>query len=115
MNEDFPRAKAKRMARAGMPHHQIAFMLGITTLELRERFAEDMRRAEIEANLAIWDTLFRLAKSGKSVPATIFWLRTRAGAKFTSNQSAKTTEPEEEPYVAPPLIQVIDENGVVCE
>ena len=99
-----------RMARVGMPHHHIAFVLGISPLELRSRYSNEMRRAEIEANFQIWDTLFHMAKSGKSIAATIFWLKTRAGAT-TSTKSTHRKHEEEAPYRDPPVFRIVDRNG----
>ena len=61
-----------------MPEHQIAFLLGLDLSELRARYALRMRRAAIDANLEIWETLWTMARSGQNTAATFFWLQTRA-------------------------------------
>jgi len=86
---------ALRLLKRGAPIHQLAFRLGIDVEELR--------------NLDVWETLYQLARSGRHPSATIFWLKTRAGAQTSSKQ-------KEDPYQYPdpPIIQVVDENGKVC-
>ena len=89
-------ALALRLLKRGAPTHKLAFHLGISVEELR--------------NLDIWETLYQLARSGRHPSATIFWLKTRAGA----NTSPKQKEEEPYQYPDPPIIQVVDENGKVC-
>ena len=88
---------AIRLAKRGLPHYQIAFRLGIDTEELR--------------NLIVWDTLFRLASSGQNTAATLFWLRTRAGA--VTKPKFGDDDPEEE-LRPPPVFVIVDKNGIPC-
>ena len=93
--QDQLRALALRFLKRGAPIYKLAFLLGINLEELR--------------NLEICETLYQLARSGRHPSATIFWLKTRAGAQTSPKQ-------KEDPYQypAPPIIQVIDEHGNVC-
>ena len=93
--QDQLRALALRFLKRGAPIYKLAFLLGIDAEELR--------------NLDVWETLYQLARSGRHPSATIFWLKTRAGAQTSSKQ-------KEDPYQYPdpPIIQVVDENGKVC-
>ena len=93
--QDHLQALALRLLKRGAPIHQLAFRLGIDVEELR--------------NLDVSETLYQLARSGRHPSATIFWLKTRAGAQTSSKQ-------KEDPYQYPdpPIIQVVDENGKVC-
>ncbi len=93
--QDHLQALALRLLKRGAPIHQLAFRLGIDVEELR--------------NLDVWETLYQLARSGRHPSATIFWLKTRAGAQTSPKQ-------KEDPYQYPdpPIIQVVDENGKVC-
>ena len=112
--------KAIRMARVGMPEHQIAFMLGLDLSELRARYASRMRRAAIDANLEIWETLWSMARSGQNTAATFFWLQTRAGASPSpdnNKESAKSSKKETYCTVPPPpgTIKVIGPDGTLYD
>jgi hypothetical protein len=91
------RSLALSFLKRAAPIYKVAFHLGIDPDELR--------------NLQIWETLYQLAKSGRHPSATIFWLRTRAGA----NTSPKQKEQDPYQYPDPPILRVIDEHGNVCE
>ena len=84
---------ALRFLKRGAPIHQLAFRLGMDVEELR--------------NLDIWETLYQLARSGRHPSATIFWLKTRAGAQTSPKQK------EEDPYQYPahPIIRAMDKDG----
>ena len=84
---------ALRLLKRGAPIHQLAFRLGMDVEELR--------------NLDIWETLYQLARSVRHPSATIFWLKTRAGAQTSPKQK------EEDPYQYPdpPIIRAIDKDG----
>jgi hypothetical protein len=76
----------------GAPVYKVAFHLGIDAEELR--------------NLNIWETLYELASSGRNTSATIFWLKTRAGAQT----SPKQKEDDDYQY-PPPIIRVVNNDG----
>ena len=94
--QDHLRSVALSFLKRAAPIYKVAFHLGIHPDELR--------------NLQIWETLYQLARSGRHPSATIFWLKTRAGAQTSPKQKAE--DPYQ--YPAPPIIQVIDEHGNVC-
>ena len=91
--QDQLRALALRFLKRGAPIYKLAFLLGIDAEELR--------------NLEIRETLYQLARSGRHTSATIFWLKTRAGAQTSPKQK------EEDPYQypAPPIIRAMDKDG----
>ena len=81
---------ALRLLKRGAPIYKVAFRLGINLEELR--------------NLEIWETLYQLARSGRHTSATIFWLKTRAGAK--------PPKPGFDEYqYPPPIIRVVNNDG----
>jgi hypothetical protein len=81
---------ALRLLKRGAPTHKLAFRLGIDPEELR--------------NLEIWETLYQQARSGRNTTATIFWLKTRAGAK--------PPKPGFDEYqYPPPIIRVVNNDG----
>ena len=84
---------ALRLLKRGAPIHQLAFRLGIDVEELR--------------NLDVSETLYQLARSGRHPSATIFWLKTRAGAQTSPKQ--KEEDPHQ--YPAPPIIRAMDKDG----
>jgi hypothetical protein len=91
---------ALRLLKRGAPIHQLSFRLRIDVEELR--------------NLDVWETLYQLARSGRHTSATIFWLKTRAGAQTSPKQK------EEYPYQYsdPPIIRVVDNTAtgeVYCD
>jgi hypothetical protein len=102
-------AQVLRMAKAGMPEHQMAFSLSVSIATLRLFYRDLIQDAEIEVNLEILETLQRLARSEKSITATIFWARTRCGFVATT----KTANPiVQDPYSSDPgHVFVIGPNG----
>ena len=91
--QDQLRALALRFLKRGAPMYKLAFLLGIDAEELR--------------NLEIRETLYQLARSGRHPSATIFWLKTRAGAQTSPKQ--KEEDPHQ--YPAPPIIRAMDKDG----
>ncbi len=87
---------ALRLLKLGAPIHKLAFRLGIDAEELR--------------NFQVWETLHELAKSGRDLRATIFWLKTRAGA----DTKPPKPEPEWGQYrsTTPPKFVIVDKNGI---
>ncbi len=83
---------ALRLLKRGAPTHKLSFRLGIDPEELR--------------NFEIWETLYQLARSGRHTSATIFWLKTRAGAQT----SPKQKEDDDYQY-PPPIIRVVNNDG----
>jgi len=106
------------MAKVGMPHHQIALSVELDLPALRTLYAAEMRRAAIEANLEIWETLWDMARSGKNSSATMFWLRVRADAKPPLAPPKKSIkESKKEVYcteIPPPgFIRFVGPNGEI--
>jgi hypothetical protein len=100
-----------RMARAGMPEHQIAFMLGIAVNELLASYSHLIHRAAIHANLRIWETLWRMASSGKNPAATIFWLKTRSElADFKKSPNPRQSDNH---HSTPPPFHVVGPDGTI--
>ncbi len=90
--QDHLRDIALRFLKRGAPIYKVAFLLGIDPEELR--------------NLNIWETLYHLAQSGRHTSATIFWLKTRAGAQTSPKQSEDDYQ-----YSDPPIISVVNNDG----
>lgn len=78
------RRQVKAMAAYGVPHDDIATVLGIDPKTLRKHFWVELQTGGIEANAKVAQSLFQRAtteKGSAGVTAAIFWLRVRAGWK----------------------------------
>ncbi len=112
------RRRAIRMARMGIAAHIIALRLGLDMSELESDYGPAMRAAALKANLLVWETLFRMATSGRHPSATIFWLKTRAGAVPASTPKPPKASKEEAYCTEPPppgAIRVLGKDGVVID
>jgi hypothetical protein len=112
------RAKAIRMAKVGMPYHQIAFSVGLDLSDLRTLYAKEMRHAAIEANLQVWETLWQMARSGNNAAATMFWLRVRAEVTPVPAPTKKSIKESKKPVycteIPPPgHIRFVGPNGEI--
>ena len=99
------RRMVRSMAAYGIRHDEIAACLGIRSAKtLRRHFREELDRALVEANAKVARTLFEMATGGKSVAATIFWLKSRAGWRDLPHRTLR-------PIDAPPFIVVPDKKA----
>ena len=76
------------MARLGIRHSTIARMFGLPEEILLAGCGEAMAQAALESQTAVLSAILHMAKSGKSVSATIFWLKT-FGAHLLPTPPAK--------------------------
>jgi hypothetical protein len=74
---DAVREKVRYFAGLGVRQDDIAKIIGCAPKTLRKRFPDELDRGVAEANATISGYLFAAAKAG-SIPAIIFWLKTRA-------------------------------------
>ena len=111
------RRRAIRMARVGIAAHIVALRLGLAMPKLESDYGPAMRAAAIKANLLVWETLLRMATSGRHPSATIFWLKTRAGAMATP--PPRTAKVAKETYCTEPpppgTLRVLGPDGVVLD
>ena len=92
------RRLTRSMAAYGVPQEDIAKVIGVRSPKtLRKHFRRELDLSAIEANTRVAQTAYRLAISGNSVLATMFWLRTRAGWKETC--SADQTRIAPPPFI----------------
>ncbi len=96
------RRRAIRMARVGIAVHIIADRMGLAVPELETLYGRIMRAAFVKSNLRVWETLLRMATSGIHPSATIFWLRSRAGAMLAYPPRMPKKQAEEEQYAKNP-------------
>lgn len=71
-------------ATVGTPQDTIASILGIDPKTLRKYYREELDHATAKANATIGGALFNKAKNGDTA-AQIFWMKTRAQWRETSN------------------------------
>ncbi len=114
---DADREKVSRMCSLGTPQADIAIVMGMSATTLRKHFREEIKRASIDANLEVAETLFKMATSGKDVAATIFWAKVRNGFRTTApappenkKQSKQLNNNNNNP-ATPLTIEVINNDG----
>ena len=81
------RKMVEAMAGYGIREADIARTLGdegIDPKTLRRYFRKELDTGAIKANVGVAQSLYKLATSGKSPAAAIFWLKCRAGWKETT-------------------------------
>lgn len=97
----------RALAGYGLKHEQIAQMIGIRSAKtLRKYFPVELASGTAEANAQVAQTLFKMATSGSSPAATMFWLKTRA-------KWSEKAEQEQQIFVPPALIisQEVDDGS----
>jgi len=72
------RERVQSLAGRGVRQEDIAKIIECDAKTLRKHFRSDLDRGTAEANAKVTGFLFNAAEEG-SVPAAIFWLKTRAG------------------------------------
>ena len=75
------RAMVEAMAGYGIPHDDIATVVGIDPKTLRVHYREQLDRGHVVANTKVAANLFKIATGTgrEAVTAAIFWLKARAG------------------------------------
>lgn len=79
---DQQRAEAKAYAAVGVPHHDIALLLGITTKTLLKYYRHELDVGKAKANAQIGRCLFQQAIQGNTA-AAIYWTKTQMGWRET--------------------------------
>lgn len=76
---DENRRTVRTLARYGVPHENIANVIGISRPTLSKSFRHELDLGKSEANAAVMQTCFQMATSGRHPAATFFWLKCQAG------------------------------------
>lgn len=71
-------AKCQAYAMVGVPHHDIAKLLGISTPTLLARYRDQLHLGKATATANVGGRLYKAAMAG-SVPSMIFWMKSQAG------------------------------------
>lgn len=97
-NEETARQVLK-MAQLGVPHERIARKVALSTVVLRRLYAEELEQGNIDAEIALSNTAFRLATDPQDPDKAMimFLLKTRFGYRETErkeiNAEVKNTTP----------------------
>jgi hypothetical protein len=78
MVTDESRKTVENAAGMGLPHEQIAFLIGVTDKTLRKKYRSELAGGKIKANLQIGATLFKKATGGDAT-CLIWWTKTQMG------------------------------------
>lgn len=75
---DQQRSQVEAMAGYGIPHHDMARIIGITHKTLEKHYRDELDTGSAKATAKVAETLYRQAVNGNT-GAAIFWLKARAG------------------------------------
>ena len=91
------RAEVRNLVGWGLTQAQICAIMGVRSIKtLRLAFREELLHGRIQTTMAVQDTLFKLASSGRNPDMTMFWLRTRA--KWSRNMKSEPVS-----QICPPM------------
>jgi hypothetical protein len=76
---DEQRRLVKAMASFGVPHDDIALVVGCSPPALRKRFRHELDAGTVEANTRVAACLYQQATTPGNIAAAIFWLKAGAG------------------------------------
>jgi hypothetical protein len=100
------RKTVRSMAAFGTLQEEIARFLGLRSAKtLRRHFRVELDQSGTEANAQVAQSLYKQATSGKSIAATIFWLKTRAKWRESGSGAPRPVE-------APPFIVMREKDPV---
>jgi hypothetical protein len=74
------RSQVETLAGFGLTQEQIATVVGVGEVQLRQRFAKELAQGEIKADIAVTQNLFKIATGStpQAVSAAIFWKKVRS-------------------------------------
>ena len=84
------RQQVLTLAGLGVPQAQIAKLLRMGLLTLRQYYEQELHDGMVRANAAVAQSLFNMATRDKMPSAAIFWLRVRAGWRDQTPEEAQT-------------------------
>jgi hypothetical protein len=98
------RERVRHLAGVGVRQDDIAKIIGCAPKTLRKQFRDDLDRGVAEANAIVAGCLFAAAKGG-SVPAQIFWVKTRA------HWCEKDPAPDSDTQAIQPVVLLLPDNS----
>jgi hypothetical protein len=114
---DAVRQKVRHLAGLGVPHDDIARIVGCAPKTLRKHLRDELDRGVAEANAMISGCLFAAAKAG-NIAAIIFWLKTRARWReptATETNAAADGEANSEILVLPDNCRDPEQTAPLCD
>jgi len=103
---DAVRERVRYLAGVGVPQDGIAKIIGCAPKTLRKRFRDDLDRGVAEATATVSGFLLAAAKGG-SIPAIIFWLKTRAHWRETTPDTPVSSDGE----ANDPVVLILPDNS----
>ena len=98
------RERVRHLAGVGVRQDDIAKSIGCAPKTLRKYCRDDLDRGVAEANAIVSGCLFAAAKGG-SVPAQIFWMKTRA------HWREKDPAPDSDTQAIQPVVLLLPDNN----
>lgn len=86
MRDDKTAGQVEAMTACGFSVEEIAVALNLRPGQVKHYYAAELEASAIRANLEVAKAVYELARSGKNLAASQFWLRNRAG--WTENEQA---------------------------
>jgi hypothetical protein len=112
MQEHLPTDESKRMVEStsglGLPHEQIAILVGIDDKTLRKHYRTELDMGKAKANGQIAKTLFSKATGGDTT-ALIWWTKTQL--KWAETQKHELTGADGAPLEFAKIERVIVKHG----
>lgn len=90
---DKTRAEVSALCSFGITQEEISTYLDIDSKTLRKYYERELNTGTIKANAAMAKRLFDAGVKDGSVPAMIFWLKTRARWRETDGENQSSNEP----------------------
>ena len=88
-------AQVEAMTGYGIPEDDIASVLNLDLEALKRDYASELANGHVKANAKVAENLYRKAtgEGREAVTAAIFWLKTRAGWRETSDHELSSSGP----------------------
>jgi len=95
---DKDRRIVEQMAIGGARQSDVAAVLDVDAKTLRKYYRKELDTSAARANAQVAGTLFKIATSGESAAASIFWMKSRCGWK-ESNRLEHTGQGQHLPSI----------------
>lgn len=92
------RERVELLAGFGLPHTDIALIVGISGPTLRKYYGHELKLGKTKANAQVAKTLFQQAtnKEKPNISACIFWLKCQAGWREAGSENKGKKEQQQE-------------------
>jgi len=86
---DVTAAEVLRLAGLGLDDREIAVVLNMRPSFVRLWYRRELETGALKITVEVAQAMLRLAKSGKSLAASVFWLKSRAGWRDGSDNAGR--------------------------